>query len=59
MQGLYKFANGGIVDLILILDNGAEDLRDIGVIPEVFLLVSQISSAMVTSKAFPLQVILL
>ena len=37
LQGLDKSKNSGRVDLLLILDNVAEDLGTRGVVPEVFL----------------------
>ena len=36
LQGLYKRTNVRIVDLLLILDDGSEDLRTVGVVPKVF-----------------------
>ena len=36
LQGLDKGVNGGRVDLLMLLDNGAKYLRTRGVIPEVF-----------------------
>ena len=35
-KGFDKRANNGRVDMLLILDNGAENLRNGGIIPEVF-----------------------
>ena len=36
LQGLEKRVNSGRVDMFLLLDHGAEDLRTRGIIPEVF-----------------------
>ena len=50
LQGLDKCTNGGRVDLLLLLDNNIEYLGTLGVLPKVFLIVSQSSIVMDMSK---------
>ena len=59
LQGLDKRADSGRVDLLLLFDNGAEELGTGGTVPMAFFIVPQISISMDASTAFQLQALLL